>query len=119
MKFDAQAKADTFRKVFDAGLPMWVSLGDLVAKELPKPTRILSIGDGPGEPGCYLAARFGCPTTCSDSVAPMVEAAKQRVQTKGLSNVECAVIDMQDLSSVGTGSIDLVSSAHAVRRAGA
>jgi len=113
-KFDAAAKADAFRRVFDAGKPMWEALAAELDKEMAvPPTRILSVGDGPGEPGCYLAAKFGCPTICSDSVVPMVEAAKQRVAAKGLSNVECLLLDMQDLSAVEAASVDVLSSAHA------
>ena len=113
-RFDAAAKAMAFRNVFDGGLPMWMKLGELVQKELPAaPSKILSVGDGPGEPGCYLAAKFGAPTLCTDSVVPMVEAAKQRVKAKGLKNVECLVLDMQDLSTIESSSIDLVASAHA------
>ena len=44
---------------------------------------------------------------------PMADAAKQRVAAKSLSNVECLVLDMQDLSSIDAGSVDIVSSAHA------
>ena len=112
-RFDAAAKAEVFKNVFDGGLPMWEKLGEAVDKELPAPTNVLSVGDGPGEPGCYLAAKYGCPTVTSDSVVPMVEAAKQRVQAKGLSNVVCQVLDMQDLSGIESSSVDLVSSAHA------
>ena len=113
-KFDAAAKADAFRRVFDAGKPMWEALAAELDKEMTvPPTKILSVGDGPGEPGCYLAAKFGCPTICSDSVVPMVEAAKQRVAAKGLSNVECLLLDMQDLSAVEAASVDVLSSAHA------
>ena len=113
-EFDAQAKADTFRNVFDAGLPMWESLHAAVASELAgPPAKILSVGDGPGEPGCYLAAQFGCPTISSDNVAPMVEAAKERAAAKGLAHVECMLLDMHDLGAVASGSCDLVASAHA------
>jgi len=112
-KFDAQAKTDTFRKVFDGGLPMWEKLAEVLDKHMPKPAKILSVGDGPGEPGCFLAQRYGCPTITSDSVVPMVEAAKKRVTAKGLGNVEGMVLDMQDLSSIDSASVDLVSSAHA------
>lgn len=93
---------------------MWEALAAELDKEMTvPPTKILSVGDGPGEPGCYLAAKFGCPTICSDSVVPMVEAAKQRVAAKGLSNVECLLLDMQDLSAVEAASVDVLSSAHA------
>ena len=113
-QFDAQAKADTFRNVFDAGRPMWESLHAAVVPELAAPpTKILSIGDGPGEPGCYLAAQFGCPTVSSDNVAPMVAAAKERAAAKGLANVECMQLDMHDLGAVASESCDLVASAHA------
>ena len=71
---DAKAKAEVFGRVFDAGKPMWVKLGDLVAPHMPpSPTKILSVGDGPGEPGCYLAERFGCATIVSDFIQPMDE----------------------------------------------
>lgn len=113
-KFDAAAKADAFRRVFDAGKPMWEALAEVLDTEMSAPpSKILSVGDGPGEPGCFLAARYGCPTITSDSVVPMVEAAKQRVEAKGLSNVECLVMDMQDLGVVESASVDIVASAHA------
>ena len=113
-KFDAAAKADAFRKVFDGGKPMWEALAEVLDREMSAPpSKILSVGDGPGEPGCFLAARYGCPTITSDSVVPMVEAAKQRVEAKGLTHVECHVLDMQDLSAVADASVDVLSSAHA------
>tara|TARA_B110001452_G_scaffold249874_1_gene237711 strand:- start:529 stop:1524 length:996 start_codon:yes stop_codon:yes gene_type:complete len=112
--FDAAAKAEVFGKVFDVGEPMWVKLHELVAVEAPAPSMILSVGDGPGEPGCYLAAKYGCKTITSDAVPPMVGLAKKRVEAKGLGDkVECMLLDMQDLSGVESGSCDLVSSAHA------
>eukprot|EP00931_Biecheleriopsis_adriatica_P060168 TRINITY_DN36120_c0_g1_i2.p1 TRINITY_DN36120_c0_g1~~TRINITY_DN36120_c0_g1_i2.p1 ORF type:complete len:257 (-),score=53.91 TRINITY_DN36120_c0_g1_i2:176-946(-) len=94
---------------------MWVKLGDMVSPELAaSPTKILSIGDGPGEPGCYLAERFNCQTITSDMVEPMVEHAKKRIEAKGLSSkMEAMVVNMQDLSKIDSGSCDLVSSAHA------
>jgi hypothetical protein len=68
-KFDAKAKSEVFAKVFDVGLPMWKTLGLKVAAEMTtKPEKILSVGDGPGEPGCFLAAQFGCEAISSDSV---------------------------------------------------
>jgi SAM-dependent methyltransferase len=77
-------------------------------------TKILSVGDGPGEPGCFLAAKFGTPTITSDGVVPMVELAKKRVEAKGLAGkVECIVLDMADLSSIPDASVDILSSAHA------
>jgi SAM-dependent methyltransferase len=114
-KFDAKAKSEVFAKVFDVGLPMWKTLGLKVAAEMTtKPEKILSVGDGPGEPGCFLAAQFGCEAISSDSVPPMVEAAKKRVAAKGLTGkVECRLLDMQDLSGVDAASCDVVSSAHA------
>ena len=42
----------------------------------------------------------------------MVAAATQRAQAKGLDNVECMVLDMQDLGAVATESCDLLSNAH-------
>ena len=79
-----RSKADAFRKVFDGGKPMWEALAEVLDREMSAPpSKILSVGDGPGEPGCFLAARYGCPTITSDSVVPMVEAAKQRVEAKG------------------------------------
>lgn len=119
-KFDAQAKSDVFAKVFDAGQPMWEKLREKVsAASATPPKQILSVGDGPGEPGCYLASHFDCPTIVSDMVPPMVEAAKKRVEKKvtegklAAGQVECRVLDMQDLSSVESESVELVSSAHA------
>jgi hypothetical protein len=107
-KFDAAAKAEVFRNVFDGGLPMWEKLGEEVDKALTAPpSKVLSVGDWPGEPGCYFAARYGCPTISSDSVAPMVAAAQKRAHAKGLSNVECMLLDMQDLSAIEPSSCRL------------
>ena len=92
---------------------MWEALAEVLDEKCAPPSKILSVGDGPGEPGCFLAARYGCPTITSDSVVPMVEAAKQRVEAKGLTHVECHVLDMQDLSAVADASDDVLSSAHA------
>lgn len=119
-KFDAAAKAETFSKVFDGGKPMWQKLEQLVTPLLgdPENKKILSLGDGPGEPGCYLAAQFGCSTISSDFTPPMVELAKKRVATQIAEGklkdgqVECKVIDMQDLKEIDSGSIDLVSGTH-------
>ena len=55
----------------------------------------------------------------TDLVPPMLEAAKKRVaklEADGklaCGQVECNVLDMQDLSSITNGFCDLVSSAHA------
>lgn len=90
-----------------------VALADALANEIAAPSKILSVGDGPGEPGCYLAARFGCPTIVSDVVPPMVEAAKKRAAAKGLENVENMLLDMHDLSAIESESCDFVTSTHA------
>lgn len=119
--FDAAAKAKAFADVFDGGKPMWVKLHEdlMPALKSNKPKKILSCGDGPGEPGCFMANKFGCPTITSDVVPPMVESAKRRVEKQeGEGKLEKGqvtgmVMDMQDLSAIESGSIDLLTSAHA------
>lgn len=92
---------------------MWKALADALAKENAAPDKILSVGDGPGEPGCYLAAKFKCPTVVSDQVPPMVEAAKKRAAAKNLDKVEVMQIDFHDLGAIESESCDFVTSAHA------
>jgi len=112
--FDAAAKAEVFGKVFDAGKPMWEKLYELLAAEMASPSMILSVGDGPGEPGCFLAEKYGCKAITSDVVPPMVELAKKRVEAKGLGDkVECMLLDLQDLGKIDSASCEIVSSAHA------
>ena len=70
-KFDAKAKSDVFGKVFDVGLPMWEKLAEKVTPEMPpSPSKILSVGDGPGEPvgqaGQYPPLRAALLRACAE-----------------------------------------------------
>lgn len=109
--FDGAEKAKTFAGFFEVGEPMWAKMFELAAKAKASPANILDLGAGPGEPACYFAAKFpGVPVTCTDLAPPMVELAKKRAAAKGLKNVECAVVDMQNQSGIPDASVDLVIS---------
>ena len=88
---------------------MWARMHELAARQMPAPTKILDLGCGPGEPACHFAARYaGVPTIASDLAPNMVALAERRVAAKGLANVECMVLDMEDLSPIADASVDLV-----------
>ena len=108
--FDVAEKAKVFSEFFDAGKPMWARMHELAARQMPAPTKILDLGCGPGEPACHFAARYaGVPTIASDLAPNMVALAERRVAAKGLANVECMVLDMEDLSPIADASVDLVT----------
>lgn len=60
---------------------------------------VLELTAGPGETGFLAAARLG-PTgrlICSDFAPDMVAAARREVSERGIDNVECRVIDAQQI----------------------
>jgi SAM-dependent methyltransferase len=83
--------------------------------------KILSVGDGPGEPGIFMAAKYPNSTvTSSDMLPPMVEGIKKRIAAKEADGtlepkgrVTAEIIDMLDLSKIPDASVDLLTSAHA------
>ena len=109
--FNNADNAQTYANFIDGSASLWVQLSDIAQKNQAAPTRIIDLGGGPGEPGCHFAAKYSeVPTIVSDKSPAMVEQAKLRVSAKGLNNVECMMLDMQDLSTIGDGSVDLVIS---------
>ena len=68
----------------------------------PQPAQtLLELTAGPGETGFLAAARLG-PTgrlISSDFVPAMVEAARRGATRRGLENVECRVLDAQQIGS--------------------
>jgi len=109
--FDSADNAQTCANCIDGSAALWERLSDIAQRNQAAPTKILDLGGGPGEPGCHFAAKYsGTPTIASDKAPAMVEQARLRVSAKGLKNVECIVLDMQDLRAIGDGSVDLVVS---------
>ena len=109
--FNNADNAQTYANFIDGSAALWEQLSDIAQKNQAAPTRIIDLGGGPGEPGCHFAAKYsGTPTIASDKAPAMVEQAKLRVSAKGLDNVECRVLDMQDLSTIDDESVDLVVS---------
>tara|TARA_B100001758_G_scaffold236196_1_gene237022 strand:+ start:438 stop:1310 length:873 start_codon:yes stop_codon:yes gene_type:complete len=109
--FNNADNAQTYANFIDGSASLWMQLSDIAQKNQASPTRIIDLGGGPGEPGCHFAAKYReVPTIVSDKSPAMVEQAKLRVSAKGLNNVECMMLDMQDLRTIGDGSVDLVIS---------
>ena len=109
--FNNADNAQTYANFIDGSAALWEQLSDIAEKNHAVPSLIIDLGGGPGEPGCHFAAKYsGTPTIVSDKAPAMVEQAKLRVSAKGLDNVECMVLDMQDLSTMSDGSVDLVVS---------
>jgi ubiquinone/menaquinone biosynthesis C-methylase UbiE len=84
----------------------------LVEQVDPQPGRtVLELTAGPGETGFLAAARLGSTgrLICSDFVPAMVAAARRRAGELGLANVDCRVIDAQQID-LPDGSVDGVLS---------
>jgi ubiquinone/menaquinone biosynthesis C-methylase UbiE len=78
----------------------------------PQPGQtVLELAGGPGETGFLAAARLGTEgrLICSDLVPAMVEAARRGAAERGLDNVECRVLDAQQID-LPDGSVDGVLS---------
>ena len=84
----------------------------LVEQVDPQPGQtVLELTAGPGETGFLAAARLG-PTgrlICSDFAPAMVAAASRGAAERGLTNVECRVLDAQQID-LPDGSVDGVLS---------
>lgn len=84
----------------------------LVDQVEPRPGQtVLELAAGPGETGFLAAARLG-PTgrlISSDFAPAMVEAARRRADERGFDNVECRVLDAQQID-LPDGSVDGVLS---------
>ena len=95
----------------DVASPVWDLMVDHVASLVRSPGVILDLASGPGEPACSLAARFpSARVMASDSSPAMVNAARERIESRGLqSRVKCAALDMTDLSSVPSSTVDVVT----------
>ena len=84
----------------------------LVDQVGPRPGRtILELASGPGETGFLVAERVGAEGhLISTDVSPrMIDAARRGAEARGLSNVECRVMDAQQLDLPGA-SVDGVLS---------
>ena len=95
----------------DVSSPIWDLMVNHVATLTSSPGVILDLASGPGEPACSLAARFpSARVTASDSSPAMRDAAQERIKSRGLrSRVQVAALDMTDLSSVASSSVDVVT----------
>ncbi len=74
----------------------------------PQPgERILELAAGPGETGFMIAQRLGAEgrLLCTDQSPEMIEVARRRASELGLTNVDFAVIDAQQLE-LGPGEFD-------------
>ena len=96
-------------RVFEAFRPVseW-----LVAKVDPQPGEtVLELAAGPGETGFMAAERVGAAgRLISTDLSPsMVDAARRGAEDKGLANVECRVMDAQQLD-LADASVDAVVS---------
>jgi ubiquinone/menaquinone biosynthesis C-methylase UbiE len=91
----------------------WRSVSEwLVDRVDPQPGQtVLELTAGPGDTGFLAAARLG-PTgrlICSDFVPAMVESARRGATQRGFDNVECRVLDAQQID-LPDGSVDGVLS---------
>jgi ubiquinone/menaquinone biosynthesis C-methylase UbiE len=70
---------------------------------------VLELAAGPGETGFMAAERIGPngKLISTDAVAEMVDAARRGAAARGLSNVDCMVMDAQDID-LPEGSVDSV-----------
>jgi len=90
--------------------PVWNMMVTHVASLGRAPASILDLASGPGEPACSLAARFPrARVTASDIVPTMLTSARARAKNLRLKRVQVCELDMTDLSSISTGSIDIVT----------
>eukprot|EP00966_Prymnesium_polylepis_P295748 6830535-Prymnesium_polylepis.1 len=91
--------------------PVWELLVSHVASLANAPAIILDLASGPGEPACSLSARFPrAKVTASDNTQPMLSAARARIASLGLAKrVKVRLLCMTDLSSISSGSVDLVT----------
>mmetsp|Transcript_9828 Transcript_9828/g.31135 ORF Transcript_9828/g.31135 Transcript_9828/m.31135 type:complete len:304 (+) Transcript_9828:40-951(+) len=92
--------------------PMWKHMAEHASVKLKlAPTTILDLACGPGEPACTLAKTFpNASVTASDFTDGMLAQAQERVAENGLGDqVTVAKLDFNDLSSIASESIDLVT----------
>jgi ubiquinone/menaquinone biosynthesis C-methylase UbiE len=89
------------------------SVSDWLVEQVdPQPGQtVLELMAGPGETGFLAAARLGSTgrLICSDFAPAMVAAARRKVSERGFDNVECRVIDVQQID-LPDGSVDGVLS---------
>ena len=116
--------SEASRRHWDAVAPAWEAYRDrlfesvrsvsewLVDEVDPQPGQtVLELTAGPGETGFLIAPRLG-PTgrlISSDFVPAMVEAAQRGATERGLANVECRVLDAQQID-LPDSSVDRVLS---------
>jgi ubiquinone/menaquinone biosynthesis C-methylase UbiE len=91
----------------------WRSVSEWLVDQVdPQPGQtVLELTAGPGETGFLAAARLGSTgrLICSDFAPAMVAAARRQAGERGFDNVECRVIDAQQID-LPDGSVDGVLS---------
>lgn len=103
--------AQRFASFTDMFIPMSMSICTQIQRHAPSATHILDLAAGPGEPSCYLSRQLpGASIICTDVAQNMIDAAKIRIQSNGMSdNVEFKVLNMEDMTSIPSASQDVVT----------
>jgi len=122
-QFDGEVAA-MYGKFFNQLRPSWEAMLDRVdavnAGGFGRPKsqrpdqhlqRVLDLASGPGQPALLIAARHRATRVESTDISPdMVAQAAASAAEAGVNDrVTCAVRDMNDLSSIEAGSVDLVT----------
>lgn len=98
-----------YMKFFNQAAPAWKSTVANVVNVNSSPSRIVDLASGPGEPACSLKARFPAAAVSATDVAEaMVAMSRKRAAELNL-DVSCGVLDMNDMSSIDPGSVDVVT----------
>eukprot|EP00241_Pyramimonas_parkeae_P005936 CAMPEP_0114272074 /NCGR_PEP_ID=MMETSP0058-20121206/28224_1 /TAXON_ID=36894 /ORGANISM="Pyramimonas parkeae, CCMP726" /LENGTH=401 /DNA_ID=CAMNT_0001391147 /DNA_START=3493 /DNA_END=4699 /DNA_ORIENTATION=- len=103
---------ELYNLMFEQNVPSWEAIAAAVSRNTTpgQPLQILDLAAGPGEPTCHMAARLKNATfLCTDVSDEMVSNAVKRASARGLSNVTCEVVDAQNLSTIASGSQDVVT----------
>ncbi len=107
--FDADM-VEPYMKFFNQAADAWVMTRDKVKNVKPDAKAILDVGSGPGEPACTVAAAFPDAQVSLTDVSPdMIKMAESRIADQGLNNVTAVATSINDLSSFGDASQDVVT----------